>query len=62
MDLDKQSAMIIFELIWTTFKAIVIFKAAGAVVEINSSLLIMNFYQVKLAQICESHSLTWHLP
>ena len=31
------------------------FKAAGAVVEISSSLQITNFNQVKPAQICETH-------
>ena len=37
-DLDWQSEMIIFKSILTTFEASIIFKAAGAVVEIDSSL------------------------
>ena len=47
--------MIIFELILTTFEASIIFEAAGAVVEISSSLQNLNRNQVKLAQIRETH-------
>ena len=47
--------MIIFESILTTFEASTIFKAAGAVVEISSSLQNSNPNQVKLAQIGETH-------
>ena len=47
--------MIIFESILTTIKKSNIFEAAGPVVEIGSSLNIMNFNQVKLGQIRNTH-------
>ena len=48
--------MIIFESILTTFEAATFFEAPGEVVEISSSLNIMNFNQVKLVQIRDTHS------
>ena len=53
-DLDSQCEMIIFESILTTFEASAIFDAAGAVVEISSSLQITNCDQVKLVQILDT--------
>ena len=46
--------MIIFELILTTFEASIIFKAAGAVAKISSSLKPNHHMQFWLAQICET--------
>ena len=61
-DLYKRSALIIFESILTTFEASIIFKAAGAVVEISSSQRITNFNHFKLAPTRETHSISQNLP
>ena len=47
--------MTFFESILTTFNRASLYKAAGAVVEISSSLQNLNHNQVKLAQISENH-------
>ena len=47
--------MTIFESLLTTFEASTIFEAAGAVVEISSSLQSLSHNEVKLAQIRETH-------
>ena len=47
--------MIILESILTTDKASTIFEAAGAVMEISSSLRFTNCNQVKLAQIHDTY-------
>ena len=54
-DLDSRLEMLIFESILTTFELSVILKAAGALLEIVSSLRISSRNQVKLAQIRETH-------
>ena len=46
---DLTIEMIIFESLSTTFEASIIFEAAGALVEISSSLPNLNHNQVKLA-------------
>ena len=47
--------MIILSQFWPLLKWATFFEAAGAVVEISSSLRIMNCNQVKLAQILDTH-------
>ena len=50
--------MTIFVSILTTFEAIVIIEAAGAVVKISLCLQITNFNQVKLVQISDTNCMS----
>ena len=54
-DLDKQSEMTFLSNFWPLLNRASFSEAAGAVVEISSSLQITNLNQVKLAQIRETH-------